>query len=190
MKVVTAHQDACKLIAIVDHISKVLKDARPEDSNTMAQAPTLRRRVPELSWAIERFNDAIIPEPWKFEIERRCPSKLLESLKSPDAVIIDLLTALKHTLSGLSVAFSIYIQPISHFCSRFCRFRDQLGHQDLRKPDGLYIYPFMSATSTPRASAFPDIPALTLSPKSIFFTRTLLLLVCRTASAASMLIIA
>ncbi|KAI0254165.1 hypothetical protein BJV78DRAFT_111487 [Lactifluus subvellereus] len=115
---VTAHQDACKLIAIVDHISKVLKDARPEDSNTMAQAPTLRRRVPELSWAIERFNDAIIPEPWKFEIERRCPSKLLESLKSPDAVIIDLLTALKHTLSGLSVAFSIYIQPISHFCSR------------------------------------------------------------------------
>ncbi|KAF8803296.1 hypothetical protein BYT27DRAFT_6742060 [Phlegmacium glaucopus] len=111
MKVMTAHQNACKLIVIVDLVSKILKDV-PKDSNTTAQAPTLCRRVSKLSSAIEEFNDARIPETWKFEIERRCPAKLSESLKSPYDTIIDTLAALKHSLSGLSVAFGIYIQPL------------------------------------------------------------------------------
>ncbi|KAF8803287.1 hypothetical protein BYT27DRAFT_7260322 [Phlegmacium glaucopus] len=97
MKVMTAHQNAYKLIAIVDLVSKILKDV-PKNSNTTAQAPTLRSRVSKLSSAIE--------------IERRCPAKLSESLKSPYDTIIDTLAALKHSLSGLSVAFSIYIQPL------------------------------------------------------------------------------
>ncbi|KAF8803284.1 hypothetical protein BYT27DRAFT_7214834 [Phlegmacium glaucopus] len=68
-------------------------------------------QVSEILLAIEKFNDARVPETWKSEIERRCPVKLLESPKSPYDMIIDTLATLKHSLSGLSVAFSIYIHP-------------------------------------------------------------------------------